>query len=99
MVAKTGNVGSGMLPVVELILVLVKLSLAMTNQDLAYHFNIDMSKVTKVFHLWIDVLAVNMKSLINWPDREMIVTTLPQCFKSRYSKEVCVIDCSEIFIQ
>ena len=98
-VAKTGNVGSGMSPADELILVLMKLSQGTTNQDLAYRFNIDMSKVTKVFHLWIDVLAVNMKSFITWPDREMIVTTLPQCFKSRYSKVVCIIDCSEIFIQ
>ena len=58
-----------------------------------------MYKITKVFHLWIDVLAVNMKSLIKWPDRGMIVSNLPQCFKPRYSKAVCIIDCSEIFIQ
>ena len=58
-----------------------------------------MSKVTKVFHMWIDVLAANVKSLIKWPDREMIIATLPQCFKCRYNKVVCVIDCSEIFIQ
>ena len=58
-----------------------------------------MSKVTKVFHMWIDALAANMKSLIKWPDREMIITTLPQCFKSHYSKVVYIIDRSEIFIQ
>ena len=98
-VAKTGNVGSGMSPADELLLVLMKLSQGTTNQDLAYRFGIDMSKVTKVFHMWIDVLAANMKSLIKWPDREMIIATLPQCFKSRYNKVVCIIDCSEIFIQ
>ena len=54
------------------VLVLMKLSQSITNQDLAYHFGIDMSKVAKVFHMWIDVLAANMKSLIKWPDREMI---------------------------
>ena len=51
-----------------------------TNQDFVYRFGIDMSKVTEVFHMWIDALAANMKSLIKWPDREMIITTLPQCF-------------------
>ena len=65
-VDKTGNVGSGMSPADELpvVIVLMKLSQGTTNQDLGYHFGIDMSKVMKVFHMWIDVLAANMKSLI-----------------------------------
>ena len=29
----------------------------------------------------------------------MIIVTLPQCFNTRYNKVVCIIDCSEIFIQ
>ena len=91
-VDKTGNVGSGMSPADELVIVIMKLSQGTTNQDLAYRFGINMSKVTKVFHMWIDVLAANMKSLIKWPDREMIIATLPQCFKSCYNKVVCIID-------
>ena len=77
----------------------MKLSQDTTNQDFAYYFGSDMLKVTKVFHMWIDILAANMKSLIKWPDREMIIATLPQCFKSHYNKTVCIIDCSETFIQ
>ena len=98
-VAKTGNVGSGMSPADELVLILMRLSQGTTNQDFAHCFGIDMLKVTKAFHMWIDILAANMKSLIKWPDREMTMATLPQCFISRYNKVVCIIDCSEIFIQ
>ena len=55
-VANMGSVGSGLSPGDELLLVLInyKLSRAVTNQDLAYRFNIHLSKVTKVFHQWID---------------------------------------------
>ena len=98
-VATTGNVGSGMSLADNLVLILMKLSQSTTNQDFAYCFGIDMSKVMKVFHMWIDIIAANMKSLIKWPDREKIIATLLQCFKSRYNKVVCIINCSEIFIQ
>ena len=60
-VAEVGSVGSGLSPVDELIMVLMKLFRALTNEILAESFDVDMSKITKVFHLWIDVLAVNMK--------------------------------------
>ena len=53
--------------------VLMKLKLAIQNQDLAYRFGIHVTKVSKVFHLWIDVMFREMKQLISWPDRELII--------------------------
>ena len=35
----------------QLVMVLMKLRQAMTNQDLGYRFNIDMTRVSKIFHL------------------------------------------------
>jgi len=37
--------------------------------------------------------------LIMWPDKDMIITHMPSCFKPCYSKAVCIIDCSEAFIE
>ena len=51
-----GNVGSGLSMADELVLVLTKLSRAVTNEDLGYRFNVDKTKVTKNFHRWIDVI-------------------------------------------
>ena len=98
-VSKMGNVGSGLSMADELVLVLTKLSRAVTNEDLGYRFDVDKTKVTKIFHRWIDAMFQNLKPLVCWPDKEMIVTNLPDCFKPHYAKAVCIIDCSEVFIQ
>ena len=98
-VSKMGNVGYGLSMADELVLVLTKLSRAVTNEDLGYRFDVDKTKVTKNFHRWIDVMFQNLKPLVCWPDKEMIVTNLPDCFKPHYAKAVCIIDCSEVFIQ
>ena len=99
LVSKISSVGSGLSLADELLLVLMKLARAITNQDLAYRFDIDCSKVTRIFHRWIDVMAANLKVLIHWPEKDMIIANMPHCFKPRYRRAVCVIDCSEVFIQ
>ena len=96
---KSVNVGSGLSLSDELLLSLMKISRAYTNKDLGYRFHIHKSKVTKVFHKWIDILFNNLQPLVAWPDKEMIISNMPACFKPRYSKAVCIIDCSEVFIQ
>ena len=94
-----GSVGSGLSVGDEFLLVLMKLSRALTNQDLAYRFGTHVTKVTKVFHRWIDLMAVNLKPLIAWPDKGMILSTLPESFKPHYKHATCIIDCSEVFIE
>lgn len=46
---KMGNFGSGLSMADELVLVLTKLSCAVTNKDLGYKFDADKTKVTKFF--------------------------------------------------
>ena len=41
----------------QFLLVLMKLRLAVPNQDLAYRFGINTSRVSQLFHKWIDVMA------------------------------------------
>ena len=40
-----------------------------------------------------------MKFLIKWPNRDILRHNLPQVFKDTYPNIVCIIDCSEIFIE
>ena len=39
-----------------------------------------------------------MKFIIKWPTKDVLQHNLPQVFKETYPNTVCIIDCSEIFI-
>ena len=82
-----------------MLLVLMKLRLVIPNQDIAYRFKIHVTKVSKVFHTWIDILSRELSPLIVWPDRGCICDNLPDCFKQKYMRATCIINCSEIFIE
>lgn len=83
----------------QFLLVLMKLRLALANDDLAYRFGITRNRVSQLFHEWVDVMSRELKQLIVWPERQMIRETLPQCFKPHYPRATCIIDCSEVFIE
>ena len=79
-------------------LVLMKLKLGLMNRDLAIRFNLNEAKVSKVFRKWIKPLPVLLKNLIVWADREAFGKYLPSSFSS-FKNCVCIIDCTEIFIE
>ena len=83
----------------HLLIVLMKLKLGLLSKDIAIRFNLSPTVISKIFRSWIVVIARNLKSLIVWPDRGAIRYNSPQCFKKKYRDAVCIIDCSEIFIQ
>ena len=83
----------------QLVLVMMKLRLATPHKDLAYRFGVHVSRVTKIFHYWIDIMSRELQQLISWPDHELVRETLPDCFKPKYTRTKCIIDCSEVFIQ
>lgn len=83
----------------QFLLVLMKLRLAVPNQDLACRFGIIPSRVSQLFHQWIDVMSRELEQLIKWPHHEIVQKHLPDCFKPTYSKTTCIIDCSEVFIE
>ena len=83
----------------EFILVLMKLRLNVPLQDLAYHFGISLSTVSRIFAHWLLVLDTRLAPLIHWPEREDLWRTMPQCFLYSFGKKVTVIiDCFEVFI-
>ena len=77
----------------ELLVTLTKISRASTNELIGYMFEIHESKVTKMFHRWIDSIFQVLQCLVVWPDKEMIISNIPSCFKPCYAKTVCIIDC------
>jgi len=83
----------------QILMVLMKLRQAMTNQHLGYRFHIDTTRVSKIFHHWVDTMFTQLSPLVKWPDRGITCSTLPDCFKQLYSSTTCIINCSEIFIQ
>ena len=99
LVSKEKSLGSGLTLADELLVTLIKISRSFTNEQIGYMLEIHESKVTKIFHRWIDSMFQGLQCLVVWPDKEMIISNMPSCFKPRYAKTVCIIDCSEVFIQ
>ncbi len=83
----------------QFLLVLMKLRMAVPMQDLSYRFHVSVVVISNIFHRWLDVMSQELKQLIVRPDREIVLKTLPACFRPKYTHTTCIIDCSEIFIE
>ena len=83
----------------EFLMVMMRLRLALLNNDLANRFIVSTSVVSSVFTTWIKLIASEMKWLIHWPDRNVIRRNLPSMFRKYYPNCCIIIDCSELFIE
>ena len=89
-----------MLPLLnQFLMVLVRLHINMDVQQLAYHFGIHSSNISRKFRKWIDVMYERLKPLIKWPEQEQLYMTMPMGFREKFRKCVVVLDCFEIFIE
>lgn len=82
-----------------LFLVLLKLRLNLTNQDIGYRFGVSKTHVTKLITAGLPSIAKALRFLVRWPSRENILRTLPKVFKPRYRMCRAIIDCTEVFIE
>ena len=78
---------------------LVKLRQNVLLTDLAYRLNVTESTVSRFFHKWLNVMYINLKQLVIWPDKETLQYNLPCVFQGRFRQVRCIIDCFEIFIE
>lgn len=83
----------------HLLIVLMKLRLGLTNTDIAYRFKVSKSVISKILRSWLPILAKDLKPLISWPSKKAVGRKMPRCFKKKFSRCRCVIDCTEIFIE
>ena len=80
----------------QLLLVLMKLRLCLSNSDLGYRFNIYPTQISIIFSQCIPVLAQSVRFLIKWPSNEKILKNMPKSFRKNYNKCRVIIDCSEV---
>ena len=83
----------------QLLLVLMKLRLNLTNNDLAMRFRICPTQVSKILKQCLPVISKRLSFLIKWSEKNTVLKDLPKVFKKAYKKCRVIIDCSEIFIQ
>ena len=83
----------------EFLITMVKLRLNLKNTNLAYRFGVCESVISSTIHKWLQILYVALKLLIQWPSREKVRKTLPECFCGTFQKTVVIIDCTEVFIE
>ena len=96
----TDSVKSSLTKFEKLLMVLMKLRLNLSIQDLAYRFDISKPTVSRTFNHVIHVMYERMKSFIFWPDREQLQLTMPMEFRKSFGLKVAIIiDCFEIFIE
>ena len=84
----------------QLLLVLMKLRLNVSNELLAFIFDVTKYTVSRIFLHMLDVLHIMLAPLIIWPERDALRKTMPMEFR-RYldGRVVVIIDCFEVFIE
>ena len=80
----------------ELFLTLVRLRLNLKEHDLARHFDISPSSVSRVFITWINYAYLRLGMRPIWPSRATIKETMPGAFKERYPKTIAIVDATKI---
>ena len=84
----------------KMMMVLMKLRLNLTVQDLGYRFKVSPSCVSKNFSDVMHIMYIRMQPLILWPDREDLRLSMPMEFRKHFGVKISIIiDCFEIFIE
>ncbi|KAJ8966057.1 hypothetical protein NQ314_003765 [Rhamnusium bicolor] len=84
----------------QILLTLVKLRLNLDFKDLAYRFGISKFSTSTYFKNTLRIIYLRFKTLVFWPDRSIILKTVPSCFKESFHENTTIIiDCFEIRTQ
>ena len=85
----------------QMLLVLMRLRLGILMQDLAMRFDVSVASCSAIFTTWIKFLSSSIaNALVIWLPKETILSNLPMVFvKGGYKKTMCIIDCTEIYIE
>ena len=65
---------------------IIKLRLNLCDQNIAYHFGISHSTISKTFQKWINRMYIRLKPTIKWPDHEEIIKTMSSVFRRNFRR-------------
>lgn len=84
----------------KLLLTLMKLRFNISFKDLAYRFQISGTSASSCFRTVIVLIVYTFQCFLFWPDRDVLRTAMPECFKEAFDSSIVVItDCFEITTQ
>lgn len=83
----------------ELVLVLMKLRLNLTNEFLADTAGVSAGTVSGILNTWLPFLTQELGPLVFWPEKETVLDVTPPSLKALYPQLRCTLDCSEVFIE
>ena len=86
-------------PFQQLIMTLMRLQLNLTIQDLAFRFKVHKSTISRIFVEVISTIYYCLRPLIQWPDRDALLKTLPMNFRKHCTRCAVLIDCFENFLE
>ena len=86
-------------PFQQLMIALMKLHLNLGDQDLSFRFGVNQSTISRCFNKMICVLYIRLKPLIKWPERSVLLKTMPMEFRHNFRSCVTIIDCFEVFME
>ena len=75
------------------VIILMRLTLGLFQQDLTQRFAIRQLSISRILHKWSAIFATWLSSLITWPKRKELQTTLAACFSNSFPKYTVIIDC------
>ena len=68
----------------ELLMTLMRIRPAREEQDLAYHFGVSQSTVSRITSMWINFLYLRLGLIPIWPKWQDVEETMPASFKETY---------------
>lgn len=80
----------------QFFLVLVRLRLVLLLRDLAQRFSVSTTSVNRRFTAWINYMYLRLGSIIIWPSKDYITSTMPESVKEKYPNLEWIIDAFEI---
>ena len=80
-------------------MVMCRLRQGFPEDHLANLFDVSTPTVRRIFITWVNFMYFKFGQINIWPSREIVSTTMPESFKSKYKSTRVIIDCTEIRCQ
>ena len=96
---KDRQLGTLVHPKDQLLTTLVRLRHNIPFEYLALQRGVSSSTVSDMFWRWVEIIFQKMNFLVQWPDRDAVIATLPAVFKKEFPRLTGIGDCFEIFVE